>query len=49
MSKSGLWFWNIFSWWINMTLIPLWYPLAYTLAVFGGWGLAYEPVFDLIR
>ena len=48
MAKSGLWFWNLFSWTLNMILIPIWYPMAFILAIFGAWGLGYDPAFDLI-
>ena len=48
MAKSGLYCWNVLSWCVNMLAIGLWYPIAFFICVFTGWGLAYDPAFELI-
>ena len=48
MAKTGKWCWNVFSWCINMIIIGLWYPIAFIICIFGAWGLAYNPAFDLV-
>ena len=47
MAKSGLYCWNVLSWCLYMILIMFWYPIAYSISIFGAWGLAYDPAFDL--
>ena len=48
MAKTGLYCWNVFSWCVNMCVIGIFYPIAIILCVFGAWGLAYNPAFELV-